>query len=68
MTPRNAKLAAGLAALALLLAFPVVFTLPYPRDVMIRIFLYAMLATAWNVLAGYCGSNLMSRTSLAYFA
>jgi len=23
--------------------------------VMIRIFLYAMLATAWNVLAGYCG-------------
>jgi hypothetical protein len=41
--------------LAALLAFPFVFTLPYPRDVMIRIFLYAMLATAWNVLAGYCG-------------
>ena len=37
------------------LAFPLVFTLPYPRDVMIRIFLYAMLATAWNLLAGYCG-------------
>ena len=48
----------GLAAAVLLgalLAFPFVFTLPYPRDVMIRIFLYAMLATAWNVLAGYCG-------------
>jgi branched-chain amino acid transport system permease protein len=47
-----------LAAFVLLgaaLAFPLVFTLPYPRDVMIRIFLYAMLATAWNVLAGYCG-------------
>ena len=47
-----------LAAFGLLgaaLAFPLVFTLPYPRDVMIRIFLYAMLATAWNVLAGYCG-------------
>ncbi len=41
--------------LAAALAFPLVFTLPYPRDVMIRIFLYAMLATAWNVLAGYCG-------------
>ena len=41
--------------LAALLAFPFVFTLPYPRDVMIRIFLYAMLATAWNLLAGYCG-------------
>ncbi len=48
----------GLTAAVLLtalLAFPFVFTLPYPRDVMIRIFLYAMLATAWNVLAGYCG-------------
>ena len=47
-----------LAAFGLLgaaLVFPLVFTLPYPRDVMIRIFLYAMLATAWNVLAGYCG-------------
>ena len=47
-----------LAAFVLLgaaLAFPLVFTLPYPRDVMIRIFLYAMLATAWNLLAGYCG-------------
>jgi branched-chain amino acid transport system permease protein len=47
--------AAALALLAALLAFPLVFTLPYPRDVMIRVFLYAMLATAWNVLAGYCG-------------
>jgi branched-chain amino acid transport system permease protein len=47
--------AAALALLAALLAFPLMFTLPYPRDVMIRIFLYAMLATAWNVLAGYCG-------------
>jgi len=38
-----------------LLAFPVVFTRPYPRDVMIRIFLYALLAQAWNLLGGYCG-------------
>jgi branched-chain amino acid transport system permease protein len=53
--PRGLTVTAGLAALGLLLAFPLVFTLPYPRDVMIRIFLYAMLATAWNVLAGYCG-------------
>jgi branched-chain amino acid transport system permease protein len=41
--------------LGALLAFPLLFTLPYPRDVMIRIYLYAMLATAWNLLAGYCG-------------
>jgi branched-chain amino acid transport system permease protein len=53
--PRGIALSAGLVALALLVAFPLVFTLPYPRDVMIRIFLYAMLATAWNMLAGYCG-------------
>lgn len=46
---------AAVPLLAALLAFPLVFTLPYPRDVMIRIFLYAMLAIAWNVLAGYCG-------------
>jgi branched-chain amino acid transport system permease protein len=30
-------------------------TLPYPRDVLIRIFLFATLAQAWNILAGYCG-------------
>jgi branched-chain amino acid transport system permease protein len=53
--PRALGRAAALALLAALLAFPLVFTLPYPRDVMIRIFLYAMLASAWNVLAGYCG-------------
>jgi branched-chain amino acid transport system permease protein len=41
--------------LAALLAFPLVFTRPFPRHVMIIIFLYAMLAQAWNVLAGYCG-------------
>jgi branched-chain amino acid transport system permease protein len=45
----------GVALLAAALLFPVVVTLPYPRDVMIRIFLYATLATAWNILAGYCG-------------
>ncbi len=45
------------AALLLLavLAFPLVFTRPFPRHVMIMIFLYGALATAWNILAGYCG-------------
>jgi branched-chain amino acid transport system permease protein len=47
----------ALLALALLglLAFPLAFTRPFPRHVMIMIFLYAALAQAWNVLAGYCG-------------
>jgi len=46
---------AAFVMLGAALFFPLVFTSPYPRDVMIRVFLYAMLATAWNVLAGYCG-------------
>jgi branched-chain amino acid transport system permease protein len=37
------------------LAFPWVFRLPYHRDLAIRILLNAMLAQAWNILAGYCG-------------
>ena len=45
----------GALLLAALLAFPLYFTLPFPRHVMIMIFLYATLAQAWNILAGYCG-------------
>jgi branched-chain amino acid transport system permease protein len=45
-----------LTLLALLaLIFPAVFTLPYHRDLAIKILLYATLAQAWNILAGYCG-------------
>jgi branched-chain amino acid transport system permease protein len=45
---------AAITVLALL-AFPFVFARPFPRHVMIMIFLYGALATAWNILAGYCG-------------
>jgi branched-chain amino acid transport system permease protein len=45
---------AAITVLALL-AFPLVFARPFPRHVMIMIFLYGALATAWNILAGYCG-------------
>ena len=38
-------LAAGLG----LLAFPWVFQQPYPRDVMIRVFLYARMYRHWSV-------------------
>ncbi|RMF83323.1 MAG: branched-chain amino acid ABC transporter permease [Nitrospinota bacterium] len=41
--------------LAFLLSYPAFFTLPFPRHLMIMIFLYGMLAQAWNILAGYCG-------------
>jgi branched-chain amino acid transport system permease protein len=46
-------LAAALVLAALI--FPLVFVRPFPRHVMIMIFLYGALATAWNILAGYCG-------------
>ena len=44
-----------LGVAVVLVAFPWIFQQPYPRDVMIRIFLYALLAQAWNLLGGYCG-------------
>lgn len=54
-----ARLGAGGIALGLLallaLVFPAFFTLPYHRDLAIKILLYATLAQAWNILAGYCG-------------
>jgi branched-chain amino acid transport system permease protein len=48
------RVALGLLLLAAL-AFPAAVTLPFPRHVMILIFLYGALAVAWNLLAGYCG-------------
>ena len=44
-----------LILVAAALIFPAVFHLPYHRDLVIRILLYAMAAQAWNILAGYCG-------------
>lgn len=38
-----------------LLVFPQVVTLPFPRRLMILIFLYAMLGQAWNILGGFAG-------------
>jgi branched-chain amino acid transport system permease protein len=52
---RGLRWAGASVALVLLVAFPLVVTKPFPRHVMITIFLYAMLAQAWNLLAGYCG-------------
>lgn len=42
------------AALALI-AFPHVFDSPFPHHVMIIMFMYALMAQSWNVLAGFCG-------------
>jgi branched-chain amino acid transport system permease protein len=51
----RARRALAVALAGALLAFPAVFVQPYPRDVMIKIFLYALLAQAWNLLGGYAG-------------
>ncbi|MDH4246587.1 MAG: branched-chain amino acid ABC transporter permease [Deltaproteobacteria bacterium] len=47
----------GLALLGgvALVSYPFVFTGPFPIHIMIMIFLYALMAQAWNILAGYCG-------------
>jgi branched-chain amino acid transport system permease protein len=39
----------------LVLLFPVFFTLPFPRHLMIMIFLYGSLGLAWNLIGGYTG-------------
>ena len=59
-------LALGVAIV--LVAFPWIFQQPYPRDVMIRIFLYALLAQAWNLLGGYCGQVSLGSAVFALLA
>ncbi|MGH7321898.1 MAG: branched-chain amino acid ABC transporter permease [Candidatus Rokuibacteriota bacterium] len=53
--PARLRVVACAALGVALLVYPAVFTRPYPRDIMIKIFLYALLAQAWNLLGGYCG-------------
>jgi branched-chain amino acid transport system permease protein len=44
-----------LVGAAVLLAYPWVFRAPYQIHVAMLVFMYAGLAQAWNILAGYCG-------------
>ena len=39
----------------LLLIYPFFLTLPFPRHLMIMIFLYASMGLAWNMIGGYAG-------------
>ncbi len=52
---RPAAVAALAACLAAAIAYPLVFTGPFPQDLAIKIFLYGGLAAAWNVLGGFAG-------------
>ena len=51
----------GLGAVIFLL-YPLVFTLPFPRHLMIMIFLYATLGLAWNMIGGYAGQISLGHT------
>lgn len=42
-------------AAILLLLYPLYFTLPFPRHLMLMIFLYATMGLAWNLIGGYAG-------------
>jgi branched-chain amino acid transport system permease protein len=54
---RISRLALVVAAVvaAVLVAFPFVFTGPFPQHVMIVTFMFATLAVAWNIMGGYAG-------------
>ena len=47
--------ALGLAAAAFFLGYPWMFTSSFEHHLMILIFLYALMAQSWNVMAGFSG-------------
>ena len=54
--PLSSKQWAGLVlAGAALIVFPHLFDAPYQRHVLVMVFIYALMAQGWNLLAGYCG-------------
>lgn len=58
-------LIAGGVVLLLLIVFPLVITQPMHHHVMILVFLFGMLGTAWNIIGGYAG--LYSFGQVAFF-
>jgi len=45
----------GIGMLAVLLAFPLVVTDIFPLQIMILVFMYALLGVGWNIMGGYAG-------------
>jgi len=60
-TEKNRYVWLGIGAVIFLL-YPLIFTLPFPRHLMIMIFLYATLGLAWNMLGGYAGQISLGHT------
>ncbi len=55
MTTYKSKIILMVIGLAFFLLYPLLFTLPFPRHLMIMIFMYATMGLAWNVIGGYAG-------------
>src|SRR5512133_3205346 len=49
------RIGAMVAGGLFLLSFPFLFTKPFPQNIMILIFLYALIGSGWNILGGYAG-------------
>lgn len=55
----------AIIVLTLLISFPLVFRKPFPQHVMILVFMFGMMAVAWNIMGGYAG--MFSFGQVAFF-
>jgi len=60
-TGKNRYIWLGIGAI-IFLFYPLIFTLPFPRHLMIMIFLYATMGLAWNMIGGYAGQISLGHT------
>ena len=59
------QISSGIVVLILLILFPLVFRKPFPQHVMILVFMFGMMAVAWNIMGGYAG--MFSFGQVAFF-
>jgi branched-chain amino acid transport system permease protein len=59
------QISSGIVVLILLILFPLVFEKPFPQHVMILVFMFGMMAVAWNIMGGYAG--MFSFGQVAFF-
>ncbi len=57
------QLITGVVVLLLLIAFPLFITQPIHIHVAILVFMFGMLATAWNIIGGYAGMYSMGQVA-----
>jgi branched-chain amino acid transport system permease protein len=59
------QISSGVVVLILFILFPLVFQKPFPQHVMILVFMFGMMAVAWNIMGGYAG--MFSFGQVAFF-